>query len=392
MLGQLEARALRTAATQRRVAASSHLLQMTLDFVIDVKVSKDYSAITHGFTQVKMPNTEARDQKDHYSLLSYLDLVSNNPDAPRNDKKKNRMETMEKYISKTGGIKKAYRELKNSMNWIVKIKSDRGKWNHRRTEILGTATSYYKKLYGNNKTEEEIDLANIISIPNILEAEVKKAIAIQSIDKTPVGKGVRQGDPLSPKLFSAVLKSIFRRLNWEEFGINVDGTLLTHLRFADDIMLFVKTPEDITKMIEDLAIESERVGLKLNPEKTRVMTNGNKTAIEVGNTEINYTDEYVYLGQLITLKEPMREEVKRRITNGWRSYWSLKEPMKDKKLHINIKRKLFNTCILPVLTYGCQSTTLTKEITNKLATRRYAMERSVECEEMRQVEKLCHKI
>ncbi|GBO99285.1 LINE-1 reverse transcriptase homolog [Eumeta japonica] len=57
------------------------------------------------------------------------------------------------------------------------------------------------------------------------------------------------------------------RLDWEELGINIDGTLLTHLRFADDIMLFAKTPEYITRMIEDLAIESERVGVKLNPEK-----------------------------------------------------------------------------------------------------------------------------
>ncbi|GBP25799.1 Putative uncharacterized transposon-derived protein F52C9.6 [Eumeta japonica] len=73
----------------------------------------------------------------------------------------------------------------------------------------------------------------------------------------------------------------------------------------------------------------------------------------------------------------MREEVKSRITNGWRSYWSLKEPMRDKKLHVNIKRKLFNICILPVFTYGCQSWTLTKEITNKLAIYQYAMERNM---------------
>ncbi|GBP68178.1 Retrovirus-related Pol polyprotein from type-2 retrotransposable element R2DM; Endonuclease [Eumeta japonica] len=162
-------------------------------------------------------------------------------------------------------------------------------------------------------------------------------------------QGVRQGDPLSPKLFSTVLESIFRQLNWEELGINVDGTLLTHLRFADDIVLFVKTPEDIDRMIEDLAIESERVDLKLNHEKTRVMTNGNKIAMEVGNTEINYTDEYVYLEQLIGLKEPMHEEVKKIITNGWRSYWSLKEPMKDKQVHIYIKRNCLIHASYPFL-------------------------------------------
>ncbi|CAG4955332.1 unnamed protein product [Parnassius apollo] len=130
-------------------------------------------------------------------------------------------------------------------------------------------------------------------------------------------------------------------------------------------------------MIEDLSIESERVGLKLNLEKTRVMTNGEKTTIRIRNTEINYTDEYIYLGQLITQKEPMREEVKRRITNSRRRYWSLREAMKDKQLHINIKSKLLNTCVLPVLMYGCQSWTLTREMTNRLATCQYAMERSM---------------
>ena len=73
----------------------------------------------------------------------------------------------------------------------------------------------------------------------------------------------------------------------------------------------------------------------------------------------------------------MRREVERRIANGWRRYWSLKEAMKDKKLHIHMKSKLFNTCILPVLTYGCQSWALTQEMTNKLATCQYAMERSM---------------
>lgn len=178
-------------------------------------------------------------------------------------------------------------------------------------------------------------------------------------------------------MFSAVLESIFRRLNWEHLGIKVDGVFLSHLRFADDIVLLAKTSEDLNTMIKDLATESERVGLTLNPEKTRVMTNGNQHTIEVGNTIIDYTDEYIYLGQLITQKEPMQKEVDRRIANSWKRYWSLREAMKDKKLHINIKSKLFNTCILPVLTYGCQSWTLNQDILKKLATCQYAMERSM---------------
>ncbi|CAF4674817.1 unnamed protein product, partial [Rotaria socialis] len=54
----------------------------------------------------------------------------------------------------------------------------------------------------------------------------------------PINRGVRQGDTISPKLFTAALEDVFRTLSWENRGIMVDGELLTHLRFADDIVLF----------------------------------------------------------------------------------------------------------------------------------------------------------
>ncbi|GBP84804.1 Putative uncharacterized transposon-derived protein F52C9.6 [Eumeta japonica] len=130
-------------------------------------------------------------------------------------------------------------------------------------------------------------------------------------------------------------------------------------------------------MIKELAKESGRVGLTMNMEKTRVMTNGYKHTIDPGDIVIKYTDEYVYLGQLITQKDPVQKKVDRRITNGWKRYWSLREAMKDKDLHMNLKSKLFNTCILPVLMYGCQSWSLNQVTSNKLATCQYAMERSM---------------
>ncbi|GBP09530.1 Putative uncharacterized transposon-derived protein F52C9.6 [Eumeta japonica] len=192
-----------------------------------------------------------------------------------------------------------------------------------------------------------------------------------------VRKGVRQGDPLSPKLFSTVLETIFRGLNWENLRINIDGASLTHLRFADDIVLFAETLKNIQQMIYELANESEKTGLKLNPEKTKVMTNGKKSTIRLGNNQIDYTDEYVYLGQLITQEDPICKDVERRIINSWKRYWSLKEIMKDKTLHINVNTKLFNTCVLPVLTYGSHTWALAQNTTRKLETCQYAMERNM---------------
>ncbi|GBP54675.1 Retrovirus-related Pol polyprotein from type-2 retrotransposable element R2DM; Endonuclease [Eumeta japonica] len=149
-------------------------------------------------------------------------------------------------------------------------------------------------------------------------------------DPFKIQKGVRQEDPLSPKLFSAVLEMTFKSFEWQNLGLNIDGRTLTHLRFADDIVLFAKTLDDLVRMLNELASESRKIGLKLNPEKTKVMTNGNKSSIKVGDSEIDYVDEYIYLGQLISPQDNINKEIKRRVAKSWKRYWGLREVMKDK--------------------------------------------------------------
>ena len=74
----------------------------------------------------------------------------------------------------------------------------------------------------------------------------------------------------APKLFSACLELIFRNLNWENMGINIDGEYLNHLRFADGIILISHTITDIKTMIEELNRESKKCGLKINITKTKI--------------------------------------------------------------------------------------------------------------------------
>ena len=59
-------------------------------------------------------------------------------------------------------------------------------------------------------------------------------------EKIRIKRGVRQGDTISPKLFTAILESIFRRLNWENTGVKIDGEFLSNLRFADDIYSYAQ--------------------------------------------------------------------------------------------------------------------------------------------------------
>jgi hypothetical protein len=65
-------------------------------------------------------------------------------------------------------------------------------------------------------------------------------------------RGVRQGDVISPKLFTAALEDMFKLLDWRGFGININGEYMTHLRFADVIVVMAETLEDLSTMLEDL--------------------------------------------------------------------------------------------------------------------------------------------
>lgn len=93
-------------------------------------------------------------------------------------------------MHKTGGTKKALKELSGMKNWIVKMKDARENLNHNRTNILKTATSYYKNLYRNNTAQSEINLEDTSNTPSILQAEVSKAIDTQKREKAPGPDGI----------------------------------------------------------------------------------------------------------------------------------------------------------------------------------------------------------
>ena len=140
-------------------------------------------------------------------------------------------------------------------------------------------------------------------------------------EKIRIKRGVRQGDTISPKLFTATLESIFRRLNWENKGVKIDGEFPSNLRFADDVFLCTETPQEtpqeLQQMLQELSDESRRMGLKMNIAKTKVMVVDN-TPINVNNVLIENVPGYVYLGQHYSLKEKNQDkEIQRRIMADW---------------------------------------------------------------------------
>ena len=90
-------------------------------------------------------------------------------------------------------------------------------------------------------------------------------------NKINIRRGVRTGDIISHKLFTAALERIFRRLTWETRGLKIDGEYLNHFRFADDILICINSAHELQQMQQEFADESEYQGLKMNKSKTEVM-------------------------------------------------------------------------------------------------------------------------
>ena len=160
---------------------------------------------------------------------------------------------------------------------------------------------------------------------------------------------MRQGNHISPKLFTACLQdTIINQINWEGRGINIDGEHLSHLIFADDIVLVAKSPEELERMLTDIHIASKPLGLSTNLSKTKVMLNETSimSTVAVDGNVIEKVDRYVYLGNTATQAGDLFPEIKRRIALGWAAFNKVVNITKSRKASIQIKRKVhtINTC------------------------------------------------
>lgn len=191
----------------------------------------------------------------------------------------------------------------------------------------------------------------------------------------PIERGVRQGDPLSPKIFIDSLASAFRCLDWEEKGICIDGKYLSHLQFADDIVLISQDHQELQDMTHDLIQETKKFGLKINVTKTKAMTNDIEETLFIGNDEVDYVEDFIYLGQLVSFSERQDKELRRRIQNAWKGFWKLKTYLTSRSLPMKLKARIFNMCIVPILTYGCQTWSFTKRQRSRMETTQRRMER-----------------
>ena len=193
-----------------------------------------------------------------------------------------------------------------------------------------------------------------------------------------IQRGTKQGDPLSTLLFNSILEHAMRPIKqqWMEkkLGIIVGATAenrLTNLRFADDILLIARSRNHLSQMLRDLNSSVSHFGLKLHPEKTKVLTNavkqtgrGRDHSMTAGDltVEILPLEATVkYLGRHITFDKPMQSEIAHRVRCAWAKFSSYKQELTNKHYSLRDRLKLFDSVVTPTMLYGSSSWVLTKE-------------------------------
>ena len=185
------------------------------------------------------------------------------------------------------------------------------------------------------------------------EATVR--IRHRTIDWFQIGKGVCQ--VLSLCLFSLYTEYIMRNDGLEETqaGTKIAGRTINHLRYADDTTLTAESEEELKSLLMKVKEESEKVGLKINIQKTKIMASGPITSWEIDWETVETVTDFIFLGSKITADCDCSYEIKRRLLLGRKFMTNLDSILKSRDITLPTKVCLVKAMVFPVDMYGCES-------------------------------------
>ena len=167
-----------------------------------------------------------------------------------------------------------------------------------------------------------------------------------------IGKGVPQDCVLSPCLFNFYAEYIMRNTGLEEAqaGIKIARRNINNLRYADETTLMAESEEELKGLLMKVKEESDKVGLKLNIQKTKIMASGPITSWEIDG-EIVVSD-FIFLGFKITEDGDCSHEIKRCLLLGRKVMNNLDNILKSRDITLPTKVHLVKAMVFPVVMYG----------------------------------------
>ena len=168
---------------------------------------------------------------------------------------------------------------------------------------------------------------------------------------------------LSPYLFNLNTEYIMRNsgLGEAQAGIKIAGRNINNLKNADDITLMAESEEELKSLLMKVKEESEKVGLKLNIQKTKFMASGPITSWQIeGETMETVTDFFWGVSSKITADGDCSHEIKRRLLLERKVMTNLDSIFKSRDITLLTKVHLVKAMVFPVVIYGCESWTIKK--------------------------------
>ena len=143
-------------------------------------------------------------------------------------------------------------------------------------------------------------------------------------------------------------------------GIKIAGRNINHLRYVDDTTLMAESEEELKSLLMKVKEESEKVGLKLNIQKTKIMASGPITSWEINGETVEKVSGFIFLGSKITADGVCSYEIKRCLLLGRKVMTNLDSMLKSRDITLPTKVHLVKAMVFPVVMSGCKSWTVKK--------------------------------
>ena len=150
------------------------------------------------------------------------------------------------------------------------------------------------------------------------------------------------------------------RLDKAQARIKIAGRNINNLRYADDTTLMAESEEELKSLLMKVKEESEKVGLKLNIQKMKIMASGPITSWQIDGETADTVPDFIFLGFKITADGDCSHEIKRCLLLERKVMTNLDNILKNKDITLPTNVHLVKAMVFPVVMYGCESWTIKK--------------------------------
>ena len=150
-------------------------------------------------------------------------------------------------------------------------------------------------------------------------------------------------------------------LDETQAGMKIAGRHINNLRYADDTIHMAESEEELKSLLMKVKVESEKVGLNLNIQKTKIMASGPYTSWEKDGETVETVSDFNFLGSKITADGDCSHEIKRRLLLGRKVMTNLDSIFKSRDIILSTKVHVVKAMVFPVVMYGCESWTVKAE-------------------------------